>query len=83
LLNNIRLKPKLLTDLKEISGSIPIRKNRLSFKYKIDSKKSKAVFNVNVPFSESGNNEILIPYSDKDITIEAFVPQNYAVQLGL
>lgn len=76
---NIRIRPRLLSGLKEVVGSLSIRKNRLSFKYIVDQKKSKADFNVNVPFLEFGENEILIPYSNEDITIEAFVPQNYTV----
>jgi len=76
---NIRIRPRLLPGLKEVAGSLPIRKNRLSFKYIVDQKKLKAVFDVNVPFNEFGENEILIPYSNEDIIIEAFVPQSDVV----
>jgi len=73
--NNIRIKPRLIPGLKVITGSLPIRKNHLSFKYKTDSKESKIIFKVNVPILESNDNEILLPYSNKDITVEAIIPQ--------
>ena len=77
--NKIRIRPRLLPGMKEIAGSLPIRENHLFFKYNTNSNKSKANFNVNVPILESSDNEILIPFSNKDITVEAIIPQVNAV----
>jgi GH15 family glucan-1,4-alpha-glucosidase len=72
---NIRIRPRLFNGLKNIEGNLPVRKNRLIFKYTVDPKQSKTNFDVNVPVLESNNGEILIPYSNKDINVKVVFPE--------
>jgi len=71
---SIRLRPRLLSGMTEVEGKLLVRKNYLNLKYKVDQNISKPSFKTNVSILERNDREILIPYVEKDIFVEAIVP---------
>ncbi|MDP8207078.1 MAG: hypothetical protein P9L92_10475 [Candidatus Electryonea clarkiae] len=74
--NSIYLKPKLLPGINGISGHIPFRNNLIHLNIRTDPGCSVATFKTDSRVITSGQNDILIEYSGRDISIEATLPVN-------
>lgn len=74
--NFIRIRPKLISGLEEVKANLPIRENRIHIDMKTDTGISAMKFQSNVAVIQPTGEDILIPYSDKDVFIEAIVPEN-------
>ena len=73
--NHINFQPRLLPGIKKVQASFPLRNHRIYFDIMVDSEKTTTSFKADFKPIESRDNMIMIPYLDRDIKVEAVIPE--------